>query len=79
MLTSKSEDDDIVAGLEAGADDYLIKPCNPRELNARLHTGRFNATHDSLTGLWNRGAIGCFKDQSELSRAGARSVFDPAL
>ena len=27
-------------GLEAGADDYLTKPCNPAELKARLHTGR---------------------------------------
>ena len=39
LLTSKFEDDDIVAGLEAGADDYLTKPCNPKELTARLRTG----------------------------------------
>lgn len=40
LLTSKQGSDDIVAGLEAGADDYLTKPCETAELRARLHTGR---------------------------------------
>lgn len=40
LLTSKQSSEDIVAGLEAGADDYLTKPCHPAELKARLHTGR---------------------------------------
>jgi two-component system, cell cycle response regulator len=39
LLTSKQDSEDIVAGLEAGADDYLTKPCHPAELKARLHTG----------------------------------------
>jgi two-component system, cell cycle response regulator len=39
LLTSKQASEDIVLGLEAGADDYLIKPCNPEELKARLRTG----------------------------------------
>jgi two-component system, cell cycle response regulator len=74
LLTSKELSEDIVEGLEAGADDYLTKPCEPAELQARLRTGqrilklednlvdareqmRFKATHDSLTSLWDRGAI----------------------
>jgi len=74
LLTSKESKEDIVTGLESGADDYLTKPFNADELKARLRTGerilnledklveareqmRFKATHDSLTSLWNRGAI----------------------
>ena len=40
LLTSKQDSEDIVAGLEAGADDYITKPCQNAELRARLHTGR---------------------------------------
>lgn len=36
MLTARGDDDDRVAGLELGADDYLPKPFNPRELVARI-------------------------------------------
>jgi DNA-binding response OmpR family regulator len=36
MLTARSDDMDIVAGLEAGADDYLAKPVQPRVLEAKL-------------------------------------------
>ena len=39
LLTARQASEDIVLGLEAGADDYLIKPCNPGELQARLRTG----------------------------------------
>jgi DNA-binding response OmpR family regulator len=36
MLTARGEDLDRIVGLEVGADDYVPKPCNPRELVARL-------------------------------------------
>src|SRR5881394_3204054 len=36
MLTAKGDDVDRIVGLELGADDYVPKPCSPRELTARL-------------------------------------------
>ena len=85
LLTAKSQKTDIIAGLEAGADDYLTKPFDSNELRMRLRAGRRilslheelirareelrdQATHDSLTRLWNRGAI-CEILQRELDRA----------
>ena len=40
LLTAKDSKDDIVVGLEAGADDYLTKPINNAELMARINTGK---------------------------------------
>jgi len=74
LLTARNNPEDIVAGLEAGADDFLSKPFNAGELRARLRSGirvvdlqttlletqhalRIQATHDDLTGLWNRRTI----------------------
>ncbi len=47
MLTARDDDIDRIVGLEIGADDYVTKPCNPRELTARLRAilRRFHAGH----------------------------------
>ena len=37
ILSARRSDIDRVSGLDGGADDYLVKPCNPRELLARIH------------------------------------------
>jgi two-component system phosphate regulon response regulator OmpR len=48
MLTAKGEDADRIAGLELGADDYLAKPFNPRELLARVSAVLRRATPDDI-------------------------------
>jgi len=40
LLTAKGQKSDVVAGLEAGADDYVTKPFDPHELSSRLDVGR---------------------------------------
>lgn len=74
VLTSRDRQSDMVEGLDAGADDFLTKPCDAIELHARVRSGervialqenllraqaalKYQATHDQLTGLWNRGMI----------------------
>jgi two-component system, cell cycle response regulator len=49
LLTSREAKEDIVAGLESGADDYLVKPFHVEELKARVRTGeRILHLEDSL-------------------------------
>ena len=49
MLTAKSDTTDVVKGLESGADDYIVKPFNPKELVARIRT-RLRPASTAATG-----------------------------
>ncbi len=40
LLTAKHRKEDVIAGMEAGADDYIAKPFDPSELKVRLRAGR---------------------------------------
>lgn len=53
MLTAKTEEEDLVRGLESGADDYVTKPFSPRALIARIHallrrTGEDNGNTEKI-------------------------------
>ena len=50
MLTAKGDPTDIVVGLESGADDYVVKPFNPKELVARVRT-RLRPQRQADTGI----------------------------
>lgn len=50
MLTAKGDDADRIVGLELGADDYLPKPFNPRELLARIKAVTRRAASQGLSG-----------------------------
>lgn len=51
MLTAKGDTQDVVLGLEAGADDYMVKPFNPSELVARLKVRLRRSTAEQTTSL----------------------------
>jgi diguanylate cyclase (GGDEF)-like protein len=84
MLTGKARKEDIVAGMQAGADDYLAKPFDVDELRVRVRAGerivglqealRVQATQDTLTGAMNRGAIFevLKRELAHSARSGAR-------
>lgn len=70
LVTSKKEKEGIAEGLDAGADDYIVKPFDPNELKVRVRAAvlqnqlrsaltlaEFRASRDALTGLLNRASI----------------------
>lgn len=69
MLTAKSETHDIVRGLEAGADDYMVKPFKPSELVARIKT-RLRRTGGELNGSLTIGDLAIDIVEHTVARGG---------
>jgi two-component system response regulator MtrA len=53
MLTAKGDTQDVVLGLEAGADDYMVKPFKPQELVARINTRLRRSTKVGSLSIFN--------------------------
>jgi two-component system phosphate regulon response regulator PhoB len=70
MVTAKGEEDDVVKGLELGADDYMVKPFRPRELVARIHAIRRRSSRNGATD--NRDSI---EIENLVIHKGKREVF----
>ncbi len=73
MLTARGEDGDRILGLELGADDYLPKPCNPRELSARLRAilRRTHSTTNHQQDELQAGGLSLSSTQRSASYAGS--------
>ena len=73
MLTARGDDLDIVGGLEAGADDYVVKPVEPRVLDARIRavirrTARADSPAESYGELMiDRGSLIVARDGRDVS------------
>jgi two-component system response regulator MtrA len=69
MLTAKSDTHDIVRGLEAGADDYMVKPFKPSELVARIRT-RLRRTGGEISSTLTIGDLAIDIVEHTVTRAG---------
>ena len=78
MLTARNDDIDVVAGLEAGADDYVAKPAQPRVLEARIRAvlRRFSAAQPSVQNE-RYGDLTIDRDGLVVTRLGSRVSLAP--
>jgi DNA-binding response OmpR family regulator len=67
MLTVRSEDNDIVYGLDLGADDYIAKPFSPRQLVARAHAVLRRTGQNSVYAPVQAGALSLAATRREVS------------
>lgn len=73
MITAKSGEDDVIAGLDAGADDYVIKPFSPRVLMARIRAnlrGSFPEEHSAVGTIAVGGSLLIDAEKFSVSRGG---------
>ena len=76
MLTAKGDTTDVVRGLESGADDYVVKPFNPKELVARIRT-RLRPTSASVARVIVVGDVTIDVPAHEVTRGESRINLTP--
>jgi two-component system, OmpR family, phosphate regulon response regulator PhoB len=67
MITARGDEPDRVAGLDAGADDYIVKPFSPRELLARIRAVLRRRVPEQAGGLVQLGALSLDADTYRVS------------
>ena len=70
MLTARGDEADRVAGLDAGADDYIVKPFSPRELLARIRAVLRRRVPESIVGVVKMGELQLDAETHRVSFAG---------
>jgi two-component system response regulator MtrA len=76
MLTAKGDTADVVKGLESGADDYVVKPFNPKELVARIRT-RLRPSPETSSDILQVGDLTLDVAGHEVRRGDARINLTP--
>ncbi len=81
MLSARGDDADRITGLEAGADDYVAKPCTPRELTARVRSILRRTQPDSAAlepmNVLRAGALVLWPEHRRAEWAGAALALTP--
>jgi two-component system, OmpR family, phosphate regulon response regulator PhoB len=70
MLTARGDEADRVAGLDAGADDYIVKPFSPRELLARIRAVLRRRVPEAAGGVVNMGDLQLDADTHRVTHGG---------
>ncbi|WP_159622167.1 response regulator transcription factor [Ruania rhizosphaerae] len=76
MLTARTDDLDVVGGLEAGADDYVVKPVQPAVLDARIRAVLRRAVSD-LDGVRSHGSLRIDTESLTVTLGGAPVPMTP--
>ena len=77
MLTARGDEADRVAGLDAGADDYIVKPFSPRELLARIRAVLRRRVPESIVGVVTMGELQLDAETHRVSFAGKQIKVGP--
>ena len=79
LLTVRGEEEDIVQGLNIGADDYIVKPFSPRQLVARISAVLRRAGQISTSDVLEIGNLKFFPNQRKVVRAESEPVLLTSL
>lgn len=79
LLTVREDEDDIVFGLQVGADDYILKPFSPRQLVARVQAVLRRSTRTTAVSVQEAGGLRLDPERREASVDGGEPVVLTAL